>query len=66
MSMFNDTDWKANDENSMSNAEKVNNFAMNFSQGHWTFLGLGLQVKWYGFHSPQNVQRFKETGHLVF
>ena len=50
---------------------------MNFSQGHWTFLGPGSEEKWYGSSSHAQkgqwtctahklVQRFKETSHLVF
>ena len=38
MSMFNDIEWKTNDD-CMWNAEKVKNYEMKFSQGHWTFLG---------------------------
>ena len=42
MSMFSYIDWseRKNDENCISNAEKVKNFSMKFSQGHWTFLVL--------------------------
>ena len=50
---------------------------MQFSQGHWTFLGPGSEEKLYGISSyaqkgewdstaNKMVQRFKETGHLVF
>ena len=31
---------KKNEENCISNAEKIKNYAMNFSQGPWTFLGM--------------------------
>ena len=34
MSMFNDIEWKTNDENCISNAGNVKNHAMRFSQGH--------------------------------
>ena len=47
-SMFNDIEWKKNDENCISNAEKVKNYAMRFLQGHWRFLGRGSEEKWYG------------------
>ena len=72
MSMFNDIDWKKNDENCISNAEKVKNYAVKFSKRHWTFLGQGrkksgievlltLQYgKWNSLPSKM-VQRFKET-----
>ena len=79
MSMFNDIDWskRKNDENCILNAEKVKNYAMKFSQGHWTFLGPGSEEKWYGSSSyaqkgewdslaNKMVQQFKETGHPVF
>ena len=49
--MFNDINRKKHDENSVSNAEKVKNYAMRFSQGHWTFLGPGSREKWYGSSS---------------
>ena len=48
MSMFNDIVWNANDENCVSNAEKVKNYAKRFSAGYWTFLGPGSEGKWYG------------------
>ena len=51
MSMFNDIEWKTNDENCISNAEKVKNYAMKFSEGHRTFLGPGSEEKWYGTSS---------------
>ena len=50
MSTFNDIDWtkKGNDGICLSNSEKVKEYAKSFSQGHWTFLGLGDEEKWYG------------------
>ena len=36
MSMYNDLLWKADDENWISNAEKVKNYAKKFLPGHWT------------------------------
>ena len=75
MSMFKDIDWskRKNDENWILNAKKVKNYAMKFSQEHWTLLGPGSEEKWYRsssyaqkgeWVSPANkmVQRFKETG----
>ena len=58
-------------------SKKVKNYAKRFSRGHWTFRGLGDEKKWYGTLSytpegkwdsiaSQMVERFKETGHLVF
>ena len=51
MSMFNDIHWKKHNENCISNAEKVKNDAMKFSQGHWTYLGPGSEEQWYGSSS---------------
>ena len=50
LSMFNDIDWtrKGNDGISISNSENVMEYAKKFSQGHWTFLGLGDEKKLYG------------------
>ena len=45
MSMFNDIEWKTNDENCISNAEKVKNYALRYSQGHWTFLSPGSEER---------------------
>ena len=47
MSMFNDFEWKTNDENCTSNAEEVKNYAMKFLRGYWTFLGPGSEERWY-------------------
>ena len=77
MSMFNDIDWKNNDENCISNAERGKNYAKKFLPGHWTYLGPGSEEKWYGSSSyaqkgewdsaaNKMIQRFKETGHPVF
>ena len=64
MSMFNDSKWEKKDENCISNAEEVRNYAMRFLQGHWTFLAPGSEEKWSGdsydkkrareLHSQQN------------
>ena len=74
MSMFNDIKWKKNDENCISNAEKVKNYAKSFLPGHWTFLGPGLEKRWYGdSHGGQwdrtankTVQQFDKIGHPIF
>ena len=74
MSMFNV--WNTNDENCVSNAEKVKNYAKRFLEGHWTFLGPDSEEKWYGSskHAQKGqwnctadkmIQRIKETGHPV-
>ena len=79
MSVFNDIDrtLKGNEGNCISNSDKVKTYAQRFSQGHWTFFGLGDEKKWYGNrkNKPEGkwdsvdskmVQRFRETGHHVF
>ena len=79
MTMFNDIDWsnRKNDENCISNAQRVKDYAMTFLQGHWTFPCRGSEERWYGkscyalkgeWDSTANkmVQRFKETSHTVF
>ena len=79
MTMFNDIDWtrKGNDEVCISNSEKVKTCAKRFSQGHWTFFGLGDEKKWYGkctynpegkwkYAASRMVQQFKGTGHPAF
>ena len=60
----------------ISNAERVRTYAMKFLPGHWTFLVPGTEERWYGDSHHQKgqwehtankmVQRFKETGHLIF
>ena len=77
MSMFNDIAWTKNDENCISNAEKVKNYEMKFLARTWDISGSWVEQKWYGSSSHvqkgdwdsaanKMVQRFKETGHLVF
>ena len=74
MSMFNDITWKKDDQNCISNAEKVKDYAKKFKPGHWIFLRPGSETRWYGdSHSGQwdrtanrMVQQFKETGHPIF
>ena len=62
---------RGNSEQCISNFDQVNNYAMRFSRGHWTFLGPGYDKKWYGTLSfspegkwdstaAQMVERFKE------
>ena len=45
MSMFNDIEWRKNDENCISNSEKVKNHSNRFLPGHWTFLGPGSEKR---------------------
>ena len=63
-----------NDENCISNAEKVKNYSKRLQPGHWTFLGSGSEKRWCcSSHDGQwdrtankMVQQFKETGHPIF
>ena len=77
--MFNNIDWtrSGNDGICISNSENGKEYAKRFSQGNWTFLGLGEEKMWYGTLSytlegkwdstaTQMVERFKDTGHPVF
>ena len=70
-------EWETNDENRISNAEKIKNYAMRFLQGHKTFLGPGVGrememaiptiKRTMELDSQQNdTAMSKETGHLVF
>ena len=56
MSMCNDIVWKKKDDNSISQAEEVRNYAMKFLPGHWTFLGPGSEEKWCGDSHDQKGQ----------
>ena len=44
MSMFKGIVWNTNDESCGSNAEKVKNYAMRFSKGHWARKRSGEEV----------------------
>ena len=50
MSMFNDIDWTRERKRRDLYFEfrKVKMYAKKFSQGHWTFLGPGVEKKWHG------------------
>ena len=55
MSMFNDITWgeKENAEKCESNSHEVPNYARRFPRGHWSFLGTGSEMKWYGTYSDK-------------
>ena len=59
MSMFNDISHgtKDNEKECMSNANLVSLYAKRFEAGHWSFLGLGSEKKWYSIKedSPQGI-----------
>ena len=55
----------------------VSNYAKSFSPGRWSFLGLGLEKKWYSTHGSKPkgqwdrvaelvMFKFSESGHRVF
>ena len=74
MFMFSDILWKSDDQNCISNAEKVKNHAKRFLPRHLTFLCPGSENRWYGDSqggqwdrtANKMVQRFKQTGHPIF
>ena len=37
-------------EHCTANALRVTAYARRFTRGHWSFLGLGSEKKWYGTH----------------
>ena len=64
MSVFNDIEWEArgNAELCENNSKSVAEYARQFLRGHWSFLGLGSEKKWYGTYDgvrywTQTVQR---------
>ena len=73
MSMFNDILWKSDDQNCISNAENVKNYAKKFLPRHWTFGVQGRKRDGVMTHGGQwdrtankMVQQFKETRHSIF
>ena len=48
MSKFTDILWKSDDQNCISNAENVKNYAKKFLPRHWTFVGPGSKKRWFG------------------
>ena len=74
--MYNDIAWreKGNEELCIANSKTV---AGRFAHGHWSFLGLGSEKKWYGTHTykpngerhhvaEDSMINFSESGHPVF
>ena len=71
--MYNDIAWreKGNEELCIANSKTV---AGRFAHGHWSFLGLGSEKKWYGTHTykpngerhhvaEDSMINFSESGH---
>ena len=55
ISMFNDVMWgiKDNETECVANSTLVSFFAKRFPAGHWSFLGLGSETKWYSTHNER-------------
>ena len=78
MSMFNDIEWKTKDENCISNGEESQELRNEILARSLDILGsrVGREVVWQFFSRSKKgsgivtaenmVQRFRETGHLVF
>ena len=79
LSMFNDIIWGSKDteKECIANSTLVSLFAKRFPAGHWSFLGLGSETKWYSTYNerPQGewdrvaelmMIKFRESGHPVF
>ena len=79
MSMYNDIAWgeKGHTERCQYNSQTVADNARKFPRGHWSFLGLGSENKWYGTHTDKpdgswdtiaenKMMNFSDSGHPMF
>ena len=79
LSMFNDIklERKDNEDSCALTSRKIKEYASNFNDGHWAFLGPGEESKWYQGHAAdyggkwdlrasQMVEIFENSGHPVF
>ena len=79
MSMFNDIELEGKDhEDSCAFASrKIKEYASNFNDGHWAFLGLAEESNWYqgyaadyggkwDLRASQTVEKIENSGHPVF
>ena len=68
---------KGNKELRIVNSRTVAGYAKRFAQGHWSFLGLGSEKKWYGSNTYKRngewddvaehmLLNLSESGHPVF
>ena len=77
--MFNDIDLerKYNEGSFALTSRKIKEYASNFNDGHWAFLGPGEESKWYqgyatdcgrkwDLRASQMVEDFENSGHRVF
>ena len=71
--------WKGkdNEDSCAPTSRKIKEYASNFNEGHWPFLGQGEESKWYqGYaaayggkwelRASQMVETFENSGHPVF
>ena len=79
MSMYNDIAWgeEGNTERCEYNSQTVANYARKYPRGHWSFLGLGSEEKWYATYtdkpdgswnqSAENMMaNFSRSSHPIF
>ena len=79
MSMFNDIVWdsEGNVELCENNAKTIKHYARRFHLGHWSFIGLRSEKKWYGTYgykldgvwdrtAEKTLLNFAGSRHLVF
>ena len=76
MSMFNDIglERKDNEDSCALTSRKIKEYASNFNDAHWAFLGPGEESKWYQGYAAENggkwdlrasqmVETFENSGH---
>ena len=67
MSKFNDISWRSkdNEQECKSNANLVSISARGFSSGRWSFLGLGLERKWYSTYGSRPQGEWDRVAELM-
>ena len=67
MSMFNDIIWwnKNNDKECISNSTLVSLFAKRFPVGHWSFLELWSELKWYSTFKERSGGEWHKVAELM-
>ena len=78
MSVYNDIEWGAKGNKDVNTQEQtVANYARRLPRGHWSFLGLGSEEKWYGTctnrpdgswnqSAESMMANFSDSGHPIF
>ena len=46
--------WKVNEDSCALTPRKIKEYASNFNDGHWAFLGPGEESKWYQGYAAEN------------